>query len=220
MFIIDPFALLKIVLSISLISFMVSTFTTSYNAMSKVEEKLKRRTEIAQSGIPYKQSEAYKKLYDIDLINILQHITKWSRRIVILLVICLVSTLFKPVSAEKNAIILPSFEVINTSKMAETKDTEQVKESQEKSKIELIDIQSDSDTASIIPILTEDQVPKSIKDNEENTDISLHVQIYVYLITILSIIASIALCFLAFNMVKIQQIQIWLLQLEKDYSFR
>lgn len=196
MLIVDTFSVRSILLSLSLITIAINSFSTSYNTMSAVESKIRQRTETAQSGIPYKISDAYKYLMKQNLMSIV----KRNRLYCILICICFflsfLSIFVKPVGAENYTMIIGSTQPYVT----------------------IVNVSNEDESHSNSKQIDDDQGETQITVNQ--SEFSTYIDIYIWCTTILSLTSLILLAILIINMFKIQRIQIILLKLDKDFSFR
>lgn len=62
-------------MSLSIITFALSSFSTSYSIINSVQDRIKKRISIAEGGVPYKLSKAYKYLKKANLFRR----AKWNR---------------------------------------------------------------------------------------------------------------------------------------------
>lgn len=189
MFIIDPFSVRSILISLSLITIAINSFSTSYNTMSTVESKIRKRTEIAQSGIPYKLSDAYKYILKQNLMSIVKRNRFYCIIICICFLLSFLSIFIKPLSADNYRMIVNST----------------------KPYITVVDISDEDDIQSTI---------NHVEEQDATLNPSEIIKLYMWCTAVVSIITLIFLVFLICNIFKIQRIQINLLKLDKDFSFR
>ncbi len=196
MFIVDPFSVRSMLLSLSLITIAINSFSTSYTTISTVESKIRKRTEIAQSGIPYKISDAYKYIMKQNLMSIVQRNRKYCIIICIFFLLSFLSIFIKPAGVENYTMIIGSL----------------------KPYVTIVDISDEGDSRSYCKQIDNHQEETHITENQ--SEVSAFIYKYIWFTTLISIATIVSLFLLILNMLKIQRIQINLLKLEKDYSFR
>ena len=103
--ILDPFAIQKALLSLSLITLAISLFSSSYTTISSVEKRIRERISI-QHGVPLKQSKEYCYLTKTDLMKVVKKCKCYSTITAIALVACLVSIFCKPNNIENYKIMI------------------------------------------------------------------------------------------------------------------
>lgn len=204
--ILDALALRNSLLSLSFISFAISAFTTSYNTMSSVEAKLRKRIETTEKGIPYKRSNEYNELKKTNLLKIAERIKCINNGIAFILVLSLASILFKPVDLDKHSFVIstnrPFIDVVKENKPDNTK---------------LI--------LNLIATLHEEDLQKDDAEEDSTqddaTDVTGTAAFYYYcVVLVLAVASGLLLWRLIHYILKLQEIQVFLLKLEKEQAFR
>lgn len=188
-------------MSLSIITFALSSFSTSYSIINSVQERIKQRISIAEGGVPYKLSGPYKYLKNANLFSRAKRNRIYCILIAITFLMNIAIMLFRPINSEKYTMGV-----------------------REKFSLVLVSIEDESTYPlfKACKMYDESTLEQNDEANESvspSLDISSNIVGYYIASMVLMIITIVILILLLVSYFKILQIQLKLLDLERDPAF-